>query len=274
MMVNWRETKKKLNLYVSNIERELLLGREWIRQLHLRLTDTINTMNTLGNYAEGKITVLLQKYWRKLDPSTTKIRGLQVKLTLKQNVKSVFLKARSVPFKLLPLVDQKLQSLVQKGVLEKVNTSKWATLIVPVLKRNNTVRICGDFKVTINPELEIDEHPLPTIDELFATMAGGKKFTKIDLQQAYLQLEVREEDRELLTLNTHRGLFRSTRLMYGIASAPAIWQREIENRLRNIPGVSVFLDDIRITGPNDEIHLQRLEQVLQRLGDANIRINE
>lgn len=63
---------------------------------------------------------------------------------------------------------------------------------------------------------------MPTIDELFATMAGGKKFTKIDLQQVYLQLEVREEDRELLTLSTHRGLFRSTCLMYGIASAPAI----------------------------------------------------
>jgi len=89
------------------------------------------------------------------------------------------------------------------------------------VKKNNTIRICGDFSVTINPNLLIDE-PLPTIDELFATMAGGKKFTKIDLQQVYLQLEVREEDRELLTLSTHRGLFRSTRLMYGIASAPAI----------------------------------------------------
>lgn len=104
-------------------------------------------------------------------------------------------------------------------------------------------------------------------------MAGGKKFTKIDLQ-VYLKLEVREEDRKLLTLNTHRGLFRSTKLMYGVASAPAIWQREMEIMLHNIPGVSAFLDDIRITGPNHEIHLQRLEQILQRLGDANIRINE
>lgn len=174
---------------------------------------------------------------------------------------------------MLPLVDQELQSLVQKGILEKVNTARWATPIVPVFKKN-TVRICEDFSVTINPQLLIDEHPLPTIDELFVTMARGKKFTKINLRQAYLQLEVRQEDRELLTLNTHRGLFRSTRLMYGIASAPAIWQREMKNRLQNIPWVSVFLDDIRITGPNDEIHLQRLEQVLQRLGEANIRINE
>lgn len=80
----------------------------------------------------------------------------------------------------------------------------------------------------------IDEHPLPTINELFASMAGGTKFTKIDLQQAYLQLEVHEEDRKLLTLSTHKGLFRNTRLMYEIASAPAIWQREIENILGDI----------------------------------------
>ncbi|XP_024893068.1 uncharacterized protein K02A2.6-like, partial [Temnothorax curvispinosus] len=260
VMVSGRGTKIKLNLYVSNIEREPLLGREWIQQLHIRLTDTVNTINTSRSDTEYKITELLQQYRNKLDPHSTKIRGLQAKLTLKENAKPVFLKARTVPFKLLPLVDQELQALVSKGVLEKVNTSRWATPIVPVLKKDNTVRICGDFSVTINPCLLIDEHPLPTTDTLFANMAGGEKFSKIDLQQAYLQLKVREEDRELLTLNTHRGLFRSTRLMYGSASAPAIWQREMENLLQGIEGITVFLDDIRVTGPTKEIHLQRLKQ--------------
>ncbi|XP_039306745.1 uncharacterized protein K02A2.6-like [Solenopsis invicta] len=172
------------------------------------------------------------------------------------------------------LWSNKSYRLVKDGILEKVNTSRWATPIVQVLKKNNRVRLCGDFSVTSNPNLVIDEHPLPTVDELFAAMAGGTKFTKIDLEQAYLQLEIREEDRELLTLSTHKGLFRSTRLMYGTASAPAIWQREIENILRDIPGVLVFLDDIKVTGPNDDMHLRRLEQVLLRLADKNIRINE
>lgn len=124
MIVTWRKTTVKLNLYVSNIQREPLLGREWIRQLHIRLVDSINTMNTLSNYAEGRVTELLQRYRSKLDLHSTKIRGLQAKLTTKDNVIPVFLKARTVPFKLLPLVDQELQSLVQKGVLEKVNTAK------------------------------------------------------------------------------------------------------------------------------------------------------
>lgn len=82
--------------------------------------------------------------------------------------------------------------------------------------------------------------------------------------------DVREQD----TINTHKGLYRCSRLLYGVASAPAIWQREIENILADIPGVSVFLDDIRITGPDDDTHLHRLELVLQRLQQFNIKINE
>lgn len=235
----------------------------------MQLIDSINTINTGVENTGSRVIKLLRKYRDKLDPEVTNIHGLQASLTIEENTKPVFLKARTVPFKLLPLVEQEIQALVDNGILQKVNTSRWATPIVPVLKKNNKIRICGDFSVTINPKLLV-EHPLPKIDELFASMAGGIKFTKIDLQQAYLQLEVREEDRELLTLSTHKGLYRSTRLMYGIASAPDIWQREMENVLRDIPGVSVFLDDIRITGPDNETHLQRLELVLERLANANI----
>lgn len=61
--------------------------------------------------------------------------------------------------------------------------------------------------------------------------------------------------------------------MYGIAPAPAIWQRFIEEVLNGIPGVTVFLDDIRITSRNDCEHMQRLEEVLKRLRSYNMRIN-
>ncbi|XP_055543132.1 uncharacterized protein LOC129728704 [Wyeomyia smithii] len=113
-----------------------------------------------------------------------------------------------------------------------------------------TIRICGDYKQTVNPNLKVDQHPLSTVDELFASLAGGDKFSKIDLVQAYLQLEVAPEDREILTLNTHHLII-----------------------LQGVDGVSVFLDDIKITGPNDAVHLSRLEEVLRRLDQYNIRVN-
>lgn len=108
---------------------------------------------------------------------------------------------------------------------------------------------------------------------MFASLAGGEKYSKIDLSQAYLQFEVKPENRHYLTLNTHKGLYQCNRLMYGVASAPAIWQRKMEEILQGIPGITVFLDDIRITGENDEIHIARLEEVLSRLAKYNLRIN-
>lgn len=62
--------------------------------------------------------------------------------------------------------------------------------------------------------------------------------------------------------------------MYGVVSVPTIWQRKTENVLQDISGVSVFLDDIKLTEPDKETHLHLLEQVLQRLADSNIRINK
>lgn len=106
--------------------------------------------------------------------------------TIKPKAKPVYVKARKVPFSLRDAVEKELDNLVDKEVLEKVNHSAWATPIVPIMKSNNRVRLCGDFKTTVNPNLEVDYHLLPTVEELFARGVGEDKFTKIDFTQAYL----------------------------------------------------------------------------------------
>lgn len=280
--VVYGEKKLLLPLYVSNVRKHPLLGRQWMKAMRVDLNEIayadVNKLETALATASLKTTpaavkALVERYADLYDDSIGRIQGFAAKLCLKPNVKPVYIKARPVPFSLRAAVESELDKLVESGVLVKVNHSAWATPIVPVPKTNNKVRLCGDYKVTVNPNLAIDDHPLPTIEELFANVAGGEKFTKIDLTQAYLQLEVEESDRELLTLSTHKGLYRPTRLMYGIAPAPAIWQRFIEEVLNGIPGVTVFLDDIRITGQNDYEHMQRLEEVLKRLSSYNMRIN-
>lgn len=185
-------------------------------------------------------------------------------MKLKPDEKPTFIKNRVVPFKILEKVEKELESMVEAGILEKVESSRWATPIVPVLKKMVEFGSAAILVLyTVNPALIVDEHPLPTINQLFASMSGGTIFSKIDLKQAYLQLSVAKEDREILTLSTHKGLFRCHRLMYGVASAPAIWQRTMENILNGIPGVVIFLDDIKIAGKNIDQHLERLELVLK-----------
>lgn len=269
---------RELNLYLTNSNRGPLLGCEWILQLRhwekfRELLACVESMNTVEMNTNSRLHTLLEKYKEIQLPGVAKITGIKAKLTLKEHAHPVFLKARPVLFKLIPMVEEELKRLETTGILEKVDASDWATPIVPVLKSNKQIRICGDFSVTLNPQLVVDEHPLPTSDELCNSMANGRIFSKIDLRQAYLQLEVREEDKPLLTLNTSKGLYCCNRLMYGIASAPAIWQRTIETILSDIPGVVVFLDDVRIAGSSEEDHLQKLEEVFKRFQRYNIRIN-
>lgn len=163
--------------------------------------------------------------------------------------------------------------MVESGILEKVSYSDWATPIVPVPKPNGDIRICGDFKVTVNPVLEVDKYPLPRIDDIFASLSEGKNFSKVDLKDAYFQIEMDSMSKELLTINTHRGLFRYTRLAYGTSSAPAIFQRTIEQVMAGIPGMQVILDDMIITGKTDQDHLQNLESVFKRLNDNGLKVN-
>ncbi|XP_064463653.1 uncharacterized protein K02A2.6-like [Ornithodoros turicata] len=135
--------------------------------------------------------------------------------------------------------------------------------VVP--KPNGAVRVCGDFSVTVNPQIEIAQFPLPRPEELLATLNGGEKFTKLDLSEAYLQMELDEEAKKILVINTHKGLFQFNRMPFGIASAPAVFQRTMEQVIAGIPSVPCYLDDIIVTGRNDKEHLETLVQVLSRL---------
>ena len=81
-----------------------------------------------------------------------------------------------MPFALKPLVEKELDRLEAAGILRKVDSSDWATPIIPVPKKDGQLRICGD-KVTVNQALETEQYPLQKSKDLFATLAGGKIFT-------------------------------------------------------------------------------------------------
>ncbi len=139
-------------------------------------------------------------------------------------------------------------------------------------KPDKSIRLCGDYKVTVNRSISEEQYPIPNTEDLFATLAGGKKFTKLDLSQAYTQLELDSDSEDLLTINTHLGLYRYRRLAYGISSAPAIFQSVMDQILAGLPHVVCRIDDILITGADDKSHINTLREVLKRLSDHNIRL--
>ena len=134
-------------------------------------------------------------------------------------------------------VEADLQRKENLGILQKIETSEWAAPIVPVPKPDNSVRVCGDYKVTINPHLDVNQYPLPQSEELFAALNEGVHFTKLDLSEAYIQIELDEESKKFLVINTHKGLYRVNRLSYGVASAPAIFKQTMDQVQPKIAGV-------------------------------------
>ncbi|XP_056138833.1 uncharacterized protein K02A2.6-like [Lampris incognitus] len=137
-----------------------------------------------------------------------------------------------------------------------------------------TVRLCGDFKVTLNQALCVDKYPIPRIEDLFASLAGGQHFSKLDLSNAYLQMEVVEESRKLLTISTQKGLFCYNRLPFGIASAPALFQKAMDQVLVGLPFTHCYLDDILVCGPDEETHLKALDDVLTRLEEYGLHVKK
>ncbi|VDI15021.1 Hypothetical predicted protein [Mytilus galloprovincialis] len=196
-----------------------LFGRGWLKHIKLDWNE-IREVHGINQKKTGEVIKDLQnKYKDVFKDELGTIKGIKAKLSLKDNSSPKYIKARTVPFSLRAKVEAELDRLEKEGTLNKVQHSEWATPVVPVLKKNGNVRICGDFKVTLNPMLNVDQYPLPKIDDIFANLNGGIQYTKMDLKQAYLQLEVDEDCKDLLTINTHRGLYRYNRMAFGIASA-------------------------------------------------------
>uniref|UniRef100_A0A5S6QB45 RNA-directed DNA polymerase n=1 Tax=Trichuris muris TaxID=70415 RepID=A0A5S6QB45_TRIMR len=120
--------------------------------------------------------------------------------------------------------------------------------------------------------LELHQYPLPTPEELFTVLNGGRLFSKLDFADAYLQVEVEDNSKELLTINTHRGLYRYNRLPFGVKSAPGIFQQIMDTMIAGLNGTVAYLDDVLRVGRTLEEHNRNLKAVLNRVMEFGFRI--
>lgn len=257
-----------------------LLGRNWMNVLwprwHKEFSAENCTINQVVQCNSHKLIDSIKTEFKSVfvcsPPSA--IKDIEVSLRLKEGAKPVFRKAYSMPYALKPKVEAKLATMVKEGILKPVSHSEWASPLVIIPKKDGDVRICVDFRATVNQAIVTDQYPLPVPEDIFASLAGGKVFTVLDLSGAYQQLKVREESQELLTISTHVGLLRYTRLPFGITSAPAIFQNTMDRVLMGIPHVSCYLDDILISGTSLEHCREVVRKVFLRLEKYNIKVNE
>ncbi|XP_058120128.1 uncharacterized protein K02A2.6-like [Anopheles ziemanni] len=197
---------------------------------------------------------------------------IKIQLKLKDGATPVFRPKRPVAYAMFQAVDNELERLEKDGIISKVDYSEWAAPIVVVRKANGTMRICGDYSTGLNNMLQPHQYPLPLPQDIFASLATCTVFSQIDLSDAFLQVEVEESCRTLLSVNTHRGLYVYNRLPPGVKTAPGAFQQLMEVMLAGLDGVAVYLDDIVVGGPNEEAHMRNLRSVLRRIKEYGFTI--
>ena len=255
-----------------------LLGRDWIEDIPLSLASYGHTTNEAPPERMGALEI--QKDLEGVLEAHSQVfedceHGLLTACKARMypiEDRRIFYKAAPVAYATKPKVDKHLDRMLEQGIIEPVRFSEYACPIVVADKSDGDIRICGNYKLTANKVLNLEQYPIPSLDDMVQTLQGGLKFSKVDLSHAYNQIELEDDSKKYTTINTHRGLYQYNRLPYGIASAPAWFQRTMETLLSGIPMCRPYLDDVIVSGRTEEEHLRNLEMLLQRLEENGMRL--
>jgi transposase InsO family protein len=151
--------------------------------------------------------------------------------------------------------------------------SDWVSAPVLIRKRDGSCRWCIDYR-KLNDVTTKDQFPLPLIEECLDTLSGNKWFSKLDANQAYWQIKIKESDRKKTAFTTKYGLFEFVRMGFGLCNAPATFSRAMNLILRGLAWeiVLAFLDDILVMGQDFTLHTVNLRSVFLRLREYELRL--
>ena len=182
---------------------------------------------------------ILNKYQNVFSEGLGLANGNEAKFHVDLEATPRFVKPRPVPHALQDMINAELDRLEEENIIEHVTHSDWAAPIVPVVKSDGKhVHICSDFKITVNSVSKWDSYPVSRIEDLYATLSGGKTFSKLDLSNADLQIPIHSDSKKYhTTINTHQGLYQFNRPPFGISSSAGIFQRCMDNVQKDIPHV-------------------------------------
>jgi len=262
-------------VYIIREDFTPLLGRAWIRKLKINLEELDkNQINTVKTTSVIDVDSILTPFEDIFKPEVGCIPNVQCSLKLRQNAVPRFLKHRTIPFALRNKVEEELESLERQGIITKVDTSDWGSPLVVIPKPDGNVRICVDYKPTLNQQLEDSHYPIPNIEEALHNIRDAKYFCTLDLYKAYLHVPVSPDSQILQTMSTHRGTYRVNRLSFGVKTAPGEFHRILGQITIGLKGVITYFDDFLVFGSTLEDCRTNLTACLERLRKFNLHVNK
>ena len=200
-------------------------------------------------------------------PGTTSLAQHHIKLTSDQPVRS---RPYPVPYSLRVSLKKDITDMMTMGVIRE-SSSPYASPVVVVKKKDNTNRICVDYR-KLNKLTVFDPEPMPTAEHLFQKLNGDKYFTRIDLSKGYWQISIPEDDIPKTAFVTPDGSYEFLKMPFGMINSAATLKRAMKKLLHGLDNVEFYWDDILVHTRTWEEHIKVLQELFTRLLAAGMTI--
>ena len=163
--------------------------------------------------------------------------------------------------------------MVKIGILKKINHSQWAAPCFVIPKKDKTIRFISDFR-ELNKRIKRTPFPLPKIQDLLLKLEGFKYASSLDLNMGYYHIKLDAASRKLCTIVLPWGKYEYNALPMGLCNSPDIFQEKMSELMAGLEFVRTYIDDLLcISAGSFNDHLAKLDQVLQRVQKAGLKIN-
>ena len=200
------------------------------------------------------------------------IKGVQHKIQIDPSATPVVHPPRRVPMALREPLKEELQKMERLGVIKKcAEPTVWVHSLVVAKKKNNKLRVCLDPS-DLNRAVMRENFPMQNVEDVISRMPTAKVFSVLDANHGFWQVKLAKDSSKLSTFNTPFGRYSYTCLLFGIASAPEVFQNVMFHLFREIEGIKVIVDDLVVWGEDVEQHDMRLRQVLDRCRERTLSL--